>query len=588
MNYWLVIAHLVSTIIFCVLLSRVNGQNFLVGNDTTHPENGYQLSQPTMSTIISTCLTIVRGFAGMWIGLTGWRMAFITLERAGASLQDVNWMINYRIAPLHRASSTQPGWLYGALWMIFFLSLPTQFASPILTNSIKWIPSWSSREYGQTASLPQPGVTSLAWSDHNTYKHNRYYEVIAALGLSTYTSPALFESKSSPDGRYCTPFRVQYPALRSIPVHSTLKQITMPYFQIHSLEWATSIDDIQSDYERLDILVNKTDDYLTFSNMTGISGNAFIQGTDTARLILDNDIAWGPANKSGGEFEYPPAVIRNKERWVVVSTEYSDNNHPITQAPALTPDFGLLSGLYQPCSGNNCHVFARINYTAGTFNCQKCAIILDGVVESAPICTPPNSTTEVVPDPLVDLALAMIPEVLFFMVIANSTRAPTWDNLDAYTRGMITTAYQASWNLLVQHFSTNVSTPPATIPYATAQQTLRAEINFTMALIWFILNITTTLSAGILGLIQAKSTGKVIRNQVMTALLLDSTAVIANDETGLCNATKLSDKDKSLGLHLRIRSGSKQYLHPVLVAEEKVMASSHYKPVPCEENPRVW
>jgi hypothetical protein len=104
--------------------------------------------------------------------------------------------------------------------------------------------------------------------------------------------------------------------------------------------------------------------------------------------------------------------------------------------------------------------------------CKECPIVLDGVVEAADITNDPSSWTPVA-DPLVENAISMIPEVLFYMKVSNSSRAPSWQNIDGYTRGMITTAYQASWNSLANTWQ---ATPMAVTEVSTRYPILIAQV----------------------------------------------------------------------------------------------------------------
>ena len=166
--------------------------------------------------------------------------------------------------------------------------------------------------------------------------------------------------------------------------------------------------------------------------------NPFNLGTDTARLILVNTVTWAraPINNQTGNFVYPSPTIDTSQKWVILASQFTG------KCSSLSPDFGNISSIYQYTSPkvSGCFHFGRISYTAAAMTCNDCRTISNGAVEAAN----DSSAWIPIPDPLVTNAISMIPEVLFYTKISNASQAPTWQNLDGYTCGMIATAYQAS------------------------------------------------------------------------------------------------------------------------------------------------
>ncbi|KAI1267809.1 hypothetical protein F5Y18DRAFT_376583 [Xylariaceae sp. FL1019] len=562
-DHSLTILHLLATIAFgLVLLYVVDGRDFAVGGSAM--SGARRLSQPVVSALISIGLVAIRALSLGFIATAGWQMAFAVLARDGALLSDLTLMIKYRIAPWRHGSH---GGLFVAMWLILLFSLPAQFASPLLTSAIKWIPIFASDDSGSTVAITLPGPSSPKWDQHNMYGNNRYYEVLGAVGLTSFASPTSFRPNGSTEGEHCAPSRARYNGLEALAINSTLETITVPYLKINSLKWVSSADEIdQDDFDRIRTIVKEPAETLVFSNASQSTNNPFWEGTDSGRLVLDNNRIWGPApyDTQDSSYTYPSPVVRHGEQLVVVATIYGAD----TPLP-VTPDFGPLDDIYQYCDSDTreCYIFARMEYDAGVIECRDCPIVLDNFVESTAPCTS-SQTLVPLPDPLVDLSLAMIPEVLFYVKVANTTGAPSWQNIDAYTRGMISVAYQASWNSLTGYFSRDVIEDPSAVRFTSPQPVLRAEIDVARTVAWIILNAALTLSAMILVSVRSYYGGVNVKDAVVTALMMDTTDLtLIHDSEGLCNATELRGNDGKLRLRLEATRKGEDYVHPKLVRD---------------------
>jgi hypothetical protein len=336
----------------------------------------------------------------------------------------------------------------------------------------------------------------------------------------------------------------------------------VPYFEIHSLNWVTSPEEIENDKDLLDQII--ADQYAPTLNISQPL-NPFNTGTDAGRLVMVNNAPWIPAllNESTSEYIYPPPAIDRGTRWVVVATHFQTS---CTDGPS--PVFGPLPGLYQYTSlgpQGGCFIFARINYTAAVITCRDCPVVLDGVVEAASP-PPPHSSWTPLPDPLVNDAIALMPEVLYYMKITNISSVSLWQNLDAYSRGMLSVAYQASWNSLTNAFQpAPMTTTELKQPFAV----LVADVVTWRVLAWFGINALLTISGVFLVYLQGKCLGKTVRDTTLTPLMLDSSAVLRRDASGLCNAVALNRQDQSLRLRLVVSKDKMHYTHPVIVPEEE-------------------
>jgi len=196
--------------------------------------------------------------------------------------------------------------------------------------------------------------------------------------------------------------------------------------------------------------------------------------------------------------------------------------------------------------------------------CTNCPIVLDSVVEADSSTSNPISTWTAEPDTMVEQAIALMPEVLFYMKIGNSSNIPLWHNLDGYTRGMLTVAYQASWNALITDFQANDTTTVLSPQYPV----LVASITRWRILVWLLLNVSLTVSGVILSVLQRSCQAKTIQNPPLTALMIDTSAVLREDRNGLCNTVDVDKRDANLRLRLVVPGRTAgTYRHPFLQVE---------------------
>lgn len=299
-NWWILPIHLILAAVFTLIALKVlQGRSFIVAGSGYHDSSMITLSQPDVNTLISLALTIIRTLAGCWLTLTGWRMAFISLEQNGATLNEINHLINYRIPPLRfwGRGKWDSRWTLFFMWAIFILALPTQFVAAIFNGAINWIPSIGHIRSDSPISVTTASPAALQWNAHNDWLTNRYYEVLDASGLASLASSLSFVSNISNGSVYRPPSRRFIPSLVGTPSNSILGNVTLPYLEIHSLNWITSATQIEDEeMKQLETVITEPDvAALSYGghlqNDDGIEySNPFSLGTDTARLILMNTV----------------------------------------------------------------------------------------------------------------------------------------------------------------------------------------------------------------------------------------------------------------------------------------------------------
>jgi hypothetical protein len=377
--------------------------------------------------------------------------------------------------------------------------------------------------------------------------------VLRASSIAALACPSNFKYDPTVESASSIPSRrLVTSLLGKTELGSRVTNVIMPQFLIHSIEWARSVNDIGKKMQMLNgIITNTSAPTLTF----GSSDNPLELGTDDGKLVLVNTRTWERASKDPetDNYTWPSPVLRHETRWVIVTISPFDVDCANSDAV-----FGPLEGYYQHKMGRGCFIFAKLKYTAGVITSDSITVA-NGVLEA-----PANQTARQVvkADPLVDLAIAMVPEVLYYNKVSNPSVAPSWQNLNGYTCGMVATAYQASWNSLTNFFSGSTTTDHRTsVPVSV----LHADLITWRVWLWLALKASLARSGLVLILMQRLCDTGVIQNSAVTALLLDSRAVI-DQETSLCDAAgSLTTKNMSLRLVLRTSQQTDGYQHSRLI-----------------------
>jgi hypothetical protein len=569
-SWWAVVVHLLlCTCLVVVLLVSVDGHQFST-KDTARDDDADAstgapfLSQSDVTTLVSVALAIVRAVAATWISTLGFGLAFALLSNHGASLKEVKRLLDHRIAPfrLMGQGAARPLLLLSLSWFVCLAILPSQFFAPMLTGAINWIPDTKSSSTTQTRSLRTPGPGDR-WSYINQFQNSRYYVVLNALGMSSLASSNNFDAGSR------GPYRRFAPDLMGLSINSTIGDVDVPFWEVQSLDWIYSEADISDDLPMLtDIITNSSNPVLSFSDRSSVpvaDKNPFAANSDTGRVTIVNDHEFTASD------EFPKPHLQQQTRWVIVATNALQTSCDAESIFGPVGDLYLYKIYRDGDNAVSCFAFARMSYTAGSLRCKDCRVALDGVVELA---VHNNSTNEALPNSLTDLAVSMMPEVLFYMEVANNSLAPTWQNLDGYTRGMLSIAYQSSFNAMSKYVATNATQDIAT--YRTPLPVLTASITRWRVYTWLASNFLLTVAGLGFAVVQAKGAVEVGSSPALAALLVDASPVIAAGGLKEDAAAK-----ENLQVRLTVRDG-----HNTLEAADQrggqesplLMSMSHAKP----------
>ncbi|KAF2448220.1 hypothetical protein P171DRAFT_428331 [Karstenula rhodostoma CBS 690.94] len=409
----------------------------------------------------------------------------------------------------------------------------------------------------QVVNVTHAGETRTGWYYHQTFENDRFRETMQALAHTSLATTANFSDSSE------RIVRRRIPSLQEFPADSRLDEIAMPYLEIKSLDWIHSKDEIPLSY--LYLLTNITNnDTFPLSMTPSELRNPYFHGGDPGRVTIAFPGKWK------GTIKYPQSQIVNGSYYVIVS-RFGRTACNVSEPDV--PTFGPLESLYhlQSFTGPNrfddsrneaCFVIARLEYAAGVVTCRNCSLSAGGIIEKT------LGTESLEPDPVAEQALRMTPDVLALMSVTQNWQS--WilpGSLDAYTRNMLTVAYQASWNSMANYWANDTTAVQTELksPFPA----LKADIAIWRVWTWLALNCLLTVSGLIVAALQWKTAAKTVCNPELSALLLDTRQVIEKGASGLCNAVKLQKQDKGLRMRLRFQDGREaSHWHPYLEAED--------------------
>jgi hypothetical protein len=506
------------------------------------------LQQSDVTSLISAALVVTRLLTAAWFTTSTWRGIYILLEKEGLTLSQLSNMTVYHFPGLPLSLRSGYWW---SITAISLLILPAQLIAPLAAGSVSWIPgqSFAPGAIYQT-TLPKPGNN---WGWLNKFTEEKSRAVLQAAALSSSISTlALFNATTNTKMLS----RRHAPSLTGLPVNTTLNNITIPYASIDAFEWVTDVTTLPNWV--VDVTTNATNLALDLTmNANPLSrndpGNAAVLKSTPAR-------DWA---------SYPDPIAFTGQKYVAMLVSRTNNVASDKIAcPSLSLQFGdvgLISILrtYAWNRSQNCYAIAKVNLTLGETFCINCPIVSPAIIGA----DSSEQKLELHTSPLVPVIFDMLPEVMSYMAMMNTSNAPAYDNAEQFLKGTIALAYQASWNALTDLLSDDASANASTgtmVPKAT----IRVSISTTRMYAWLGLNALLTLAGLWLMWLQCRCSGKTVRDFTLAAVLLDPLPLLAEDRDGFCNAVALSPTDKARGGVVRLvrgNQGTSTFRHRTLV-----------------------
>jgi hypothetical protein len=486
----------------------------------------FTILQTDITTTLSIILALTRTCGDVWCGAMCSRAAFILLEKDGMRAGDLTWMLDWGLP-----ASFTPRRVGGHSRIVFITalvllaSLPALFAAPLLTGSITWSPSHTMVLGG----VPVSDVPTSA-DVHDSYSWwwfqfgaNRDICRIRAAGSA---STAWNTDATSDLGLMK---RIVAPAKQLSP-NSTMNNITLPYFVMHSLTWLSDISQITQ--PNLTWAIDPAGGLMNVSSIY----NPLEQVTPTLAIIPDepyHDAIW---NQTTQRYMFPEASKVEKKASILALFANRENNGT-TCTTRLSDAFGMLppnvaflsrSWLELNATAINCYIFANITYSAGAAVCTGCQITSGGIVVSN------ISALTIQEDAITGVALSMMPEVIMTMAVMNISIPRTYNNIELYTREMLSRSYAASWAVVTDVVGSSFASPWGELPEKTGtlQTAVYIAVPSLVAVVapwriawWYGLQVLLTVSGMVfLGLQMTSSKGLVVE-PALEWFLLDTRAV---------------------------------------------------------------
>jgi hypothetical protein len=524
----------------------------------------YSPLQTDVTTTLSLALVLTRIAAAAWCGATTWRCAFLLMRKTGLSLHELNTMITFGVLAKFKSDNGEYGIAIIATILLLAV-LPSQLSAPILTGSTTWSPSLRhTRGLHPIAGIPTP-ENGYPWSWYQRFPSQRSGLVMQAAGL------AAIAWEHSDD---TTTLKRVIPATRSLPINTTLANVTLPYFTVGAIDWITDPNITLTSQQNHAIDANSP--YLNISS----PGNPLHVLAPTVALIPNT--SWtSKAVQNSSSYQMSAEDFVNS-----IGSPYTNAGpvHVNFPAPSMISEVGILGALASiqnisvPCGWNtsaffgsvarntgfvsaqveiedqrNCYCFARVTYTAGAGICHNCRLSSPTVVQN-------DTALTLQADVMTAEALAMMPEVIAAMVLMNASIPLPVNNLNNYTIALLSRSYAAAWNALT-NFVGSVSTPlnsEVDIPVPISQ----AHVAHWRVYVWLGLNLLVTLSGILFTTLLVRCGEMIVLDTAVAALLLDTHHVLHdNEQRGLCNFSMLVKEDRVIGsLRLKRQGG-----HDVLV-----------------------
>lgn len=510
------ILHFTSALLIAAILRfRIDRHDFNLNSRSAL--TNFTPLQSDITTAVSSGVTIVRFFVAMWLAAMTWRCIFILMEKEGISLQQIDILLTAQIHFLpRRNSSTRIGLLVS---IILLLSFPCQLSGPILTGSITWSSSNGFIEGGNLPDIPTGYIGDFSDPDFIFRFPLNFSDSevgVYSVGAQSANGYAINAWQGSRDDQK-TMKRIVLSAF-TIPINSTLNNITLPYFAISELEW------IKDPVNELPPAILQS-----FGNNT--NWNPFVPGFNligpagTFAIIPDS---WGVVS--------PPPPYNG----IVTETRYIAGIIGTYTASCQDSPFGDLPANIGQYNGSyfGCYIYGRITYVAGATECQKCRI-------SSWLTVQNDTELTVSPDNTTLFAIGLMPMVGTMMTLQNLSLPGTYNNLDEYVTELFIRSYGASWSLLnyFMQFTTEFLATDVQI----AVPTSRANVMWWRVVLWLTLNMMFTLSGLLFLAIQRTCDQPLIGQPSLAALLLDTTEVQHKRNRALCDFSTLVADDKDIG-----------------------------------------
>ena len=434
------------------------------------PSKEWYPLQSDITTIISGAFNLLGKCYSAWIAVMTWNYAFLLLEKNGMRLETLGSMISLPAIPIlfpppgfetgplraasqHNTRSAKQRLSIGVA-LVILSSFPASFSSPLLTGSISWQASLrniSDADVLKNVGLGVNGPYPAPWQSWYADMSFRTRFVHRAAALATRAWNSVTDNIQDPPT-----FKRVIPSLQNLPVGSSLKNVTVPWFNIQSFNWVTRGSDINATLLHF-LAVDSTPGVLV-STDKHVLPNPLQSSLRTTTILPDIPYTSFPMNFT---WTMPqPVKLENRTGIVAVNIDsYQRCNQ--TEFGELPLDIYIYTAP-NVWDVTECFVFAHITYSAGAAICSGCRVVFPLVVES-----PPATELALEGDIMTPHAMYVMADVIAELVDSNITLPSQWNNMENYTREMLMRGYTSAWTAMsemVAFYSLPYPSTSVTIP----------------------------------------------------------------------------------------------------------------------------
>ncbi|CAE7181385.1 unnamed protein product [Rhizoctonia solani] len=363
--------------------------------------------QSDIVTLISAVIAILKYTLTTWAASLGWRIALFLMERRGLARRDLNILLQYgQLSP----GAYKNGWSTLVIGALLLSSLAANLSSPLLTGSISWVPSSKLVDNLSLEPISFEGIESGALTAlPDDYLNLDYVREgvslrgagMATIGWSRRIEKGVLKRVSS--------------SIEALAVNSTVENVTMPYFQVHSLQWIKNADEIPRLRHQGPVAILEE-----YKPMAPVLVNTLPPG---GVVIIPNGTItpW---------FSDPLNATVKRETVLVMM--YHSN-----LARNMPP------GVYTVDEDRGTFAFAWITYSAGVGQCKAYQCVV-----SSPSTIQNTTSIELEPHQLTYQSMLMVNVIALSLIAQNVSLPSPWNNLNDYIAAVFMRAYSGAWTVL--------------------------------------------------------------------------------------------------------------------------------------------
>ncbi|PMD31601.1 hypothetical protein L207DRAFT_519369 [Hyaloscypha variabilis F] len=480
---FLLLAHTISSVAISLAVAlAINGYNAIDTSTPRYFDGKLHLRVSDVTTLVSVGLVINRFFTTAWAAITIWKFTVILEHHASPKLSDrrLLFMEKYKLPPWAKYPFQLPGGRWS--WIIFLILLcilPQQFIAPLISGAVNWNPAFVPGSARILVNSTNPDSISGEFEQYTGYGASnialRSQVISRALGFASLAwsdNSNILGNGTSLTGNGCRHV-VNDDGLTS---NSTLLNSIVPCIKIHSIDWQTSPSSVYpADFSQLSVL-----------------NNSLWLDSNVGQIMLFNpDLLWNSTT-------YPVSTPVSSVQTLSVSiTKVNSFNNCTNPPPSFR--FGNLNNIspYLSYSWYCCYGFANVTITAGVTTSPVSIYLSSTVVEDQ---TPIDQVT-IKPNKWVQEALWLLPDLMNQLSFSNSSRFPTWDNLDGYAENVIRQAYLAAWDALSQTFDDTLAVNSTISTAIPAVSRIQASVSNTRVFAWLGVSLLISVSGLLLAVL---------------------------------------------------------------------------------------